>query len=109
MVMSYFRYPRLRIHWSSEEGLNLNLIANTMPVNRYEEISRYIHFVDNNTQEPGNADKLFKITPVWVTLEKTFHSAVNPEEFQAIDEQIIPFKGHLLLKQYILQNPNLGE
>ena len=103
MVMSYLRYPRSRMCWSSEEGLRLDLIANAMPVNRVEQILRYIHFVDNYSKEPSNADKLFKLRPVLDTLEKTFHSAVDPEEFQSIDEQIIPFKGHLSLRQYIPQ------
>lgn len=48
-----------------------------MPINRFEQILRYTDFVDNYCQEPGNADKLFKISPV---LDKTFHSAVDPEE-----------------------------
>ena len=47
MVMSYLKYPRSRMYGSSEEGLHLDWIANAMPVNRFEEILRYIHFVDN--------------------------------------------------------------
>lgn len=35
------------------------------------------------------------------TLKTTFRSAVDPEEFQSIVEQIIPFKRRLSLKQYI--------
>ncbi|CAM4362736.1 unnamed protein product [Leuciscus chuanchicus] len=105
MVMSYLRYPRSRMYWSSEEGLRLDLIANAMAVNRFEEILRYIHFVDNYSQEAENADKLFKIRPVLDALKTTFNSAVDPEEFQSIDEQIIPFKGRLSLKQYIPKKP----
>lgn len=101
LVMSYLRYPRSRMYWSSEEGLRLDLIANAMPLNRFEQILRYIHFVDNYSQEQRNTDKLFNIRPVLDTLKKTFRSAVDPEEFQSIDEQIIPFKGCLSLKQYI--------
>lgn len=66
---------------------------------------RYIHFIDNYSQEPGNVDKLFKIRRVLNTLKKTFCSSVDTEEFQLIDEQIIPFKGHLSLKQYIPKKP----
>ncbi|KAI3377522.1 hypothetical protein L3Q82_008435, partial [Scortum barcoo] len=58
--------------------------------------------------EARNAVKLFKIRPVLDALEKTFDSAVNPEEFQWIDEQVIPFKGRLSLKQYIPKKPNAG-
>lgn len=56
LVMSYLRYPRSRMYWSSEEGLRLDLIANAMPLNRFEQIVRYVHFSDNYSQEPENAD-----------------------------------------------------
>lgn len=96
MVASYVRYPRSRMSWSSEEGLCLDLIVNAMSVNRFEQILIY-------SQSPGNADKLYTIRPVFDALEKTFHSAVDPEEFQLMDEQIIPIKSHMSLKQYIPQ------
>lgn len=57
------------MYWSTEEGLCLDVIANAMPVNRFKQILRYNHFVDNYIQEPGNADKLFKIRPVLDALE----------------------------------------
>lgn len=105
MAMSYIKYPRIRMYWSSEAGLRFDLIANAMPVNRFEQILRYIHFVDNYSKKPGDADKLFKLRPVLESLKKSFHSAVDPEEFQSIDEQIIPFKGKLSMKQYIPKKP----
>ncbi|KAJ4930745.1 hypothetical protein JOQ06_025053 [Pogonophryne albipinna] len=89
------------MYWSSEKGLRLDLIADAMPVNRFEQILSYIHFVDNYSQAPGNADKLYRIRPVLEALKETFRTAVNPEEFQSIDEQMIPFKGRLSIKQYI--------
>uniref|UniRef100_A0A3Q3IAY3 PiggyBac transposable element-derived protein domain-containing protein n=1 Tax=Monopterus albus TaxID=43700 RepID=A0A3Q3IAY3_MONAL len=92
--------PRSRMYWSSEEGL-----SNARPVNRFEQILRYIHFPDNYSQEAGNADKLFKIKPVLDVLEKIFHSTSDPEEFKSIDEQIILFKRHVSLKQYIPRKP----
>lgn len=61
MVMSYLRYPRSRMYWSLEERLRLDLIANAISVNRFEEILRYIHFVDNYSQEPRTTDELYKI------------------------------------------------
>lgn len=40
-----------------------------------------------------------------VALQETFKAAADPEEFQSVDEQIIPFKGLLSIKQYIPQKP----
>ncbi|KAL6470510.1 hypothetical protein MHYP_G00216290 [Metynnis hypsauchen] len=105
MVMGYIRYPRARMYWSSEDGLRLGIIADAMSVNRYEQILSYLHFVDNYTYQPANLDRLFKVRPVLSTLQKTFLAAADPEEFQSIDEQIIPFKGQLSIKQYIPKKP----
>ncbi|XP_041834127.1 piggyBac transposable element-derived protein 3-like [Melanotaenia boesemani] len=104
LAISYIRYPKTRMYWSSEQGLRCDMIANAMSVNRFEQILRYLHFADNATQQPGE-DKLVKIRPVLDTLQKTFLSAVDPEECQSIDEMIIPFKGQLSIKQYIPKKP----
>lgn len=61
--------------------------------------------MDNYTYQPANTDRLFKVRPVLSTRQKTFLAAADPEEFQSIDEQIIPFKGLLSIKQYIPKKP----
>lgn len=38
LVMTFIRYPRRRMYWSSEQGLRLPLIADAMAVNRFEDI-----------------------------------------------------------------------
>lgn len=68
------KYPGSRMYWPSEVGLCLDVIADAMPVNRFKEILRHIHFVVDYSLEAGNVDKLFKIQPVLNALEKTFHS-----------------------------------
>ncbi|KAM4588720.1 piggyBac transposable element-derived protein 3-like [Odontesthes bonariensis] len=105
MVMSYVRYPRSRMYWSSETGLRLELIVNAMPVNRFEQILSYMHFVDNYSLDPANADRFVKIRPVLDALKETFRSALDPEEFQSVDEMMIPYKGRLSIKQYVPKKP----
>ncbi|KAG7236450.1 hypothetical protein INR49_000928 [Caranx melampygus] len=105
MVMSYVRYPRSRMYWSSETGLHLELIADAMPVNRCEQILSYMHFVDNYSLDPENADRFVKIRPVLDALKETFRSALDPEEFQSVDEMMIPYKGRLSIKQYVPKKP----
>lgn len=47
IAMTYIKYPNVRMYWSSQEGLRMNLIADAMTCNRFAEIKRFIHFVDN--------------------------------------------------------------
>uniref|UniRef100_A0A3B4VGZ0 PiggyBac transposable element-derived protein domain-containing protein n=1 Tax=Seriola dumerili TaxID=41447 RepID=A0A3B4VGZ0_SERDU len=105
MVMSYIRYPRARMYWSSEQGLRLDLVADAMPVNRFEKIMRYVHFVDNYSIDPENADKFVKIRPFLNALQGTFSASLDPEEYQSVDEMMIPFKGRLSIKQYVPKKP----
>lgn len=57
-----------------------------------QQILRYLHFADNITQQPGD-DELVKVRPVLDSLQRSFYSTLDPEEFQSVDEMIISFKG----------------
>ncbi|KAL2091612.1 hypothetical protein ACEWY4_013875 [Coilia grayii] len=103
LMMTYIRYPRLRMYWSSNPGLRQHCIANAMTANHFEDIMRYLHFVDPNNE--AGEDRFFRIRPVLDALQTTFLSAMDPEECQSIDEQIIPFKGKHSTKQYIPKKP----
>ena len=61
-----------------------------MARNRYEQLRCYIHFVDNDTVHDVN-DKLFKIKPILDLAQKKCVK-IEPEEFHAVNEQIIPSK-----------------
>ena len=56
-------------------------------------------------QLPENCtDKLYKIRPIVNMLKESFIS-LKHEEIMCIDEQVVPFKGRSLLKQYNPQKP----
>ena len=61
-----------------------------IPINRYEKLKQHLHFVDNNTPNNDN-DKLFKVRPI-ITATRDESVKVEPEEFQAVDDQVIPCK-----------------
>lgn len=98
----FIKYSRMRLYWSSDDGLRMNLIAN-LSINRYELILRYLHFVNNIDKD--NTDKLQKIRPFLDKVQRNFISSLDPEEFQAIDEQIVPLKGRFGVKQYLPNKP----
>ncbi|XP_031346858.1 uncharacterized protein LOC116173496 [Photinus pyralis] len=86
-------------------GLEGGKTQNSMPVNRYESILRHLHFTNNLDLDTNSTDKLKKLRPFLDKLQKNFLSATEPEEYQAIDEQIVPLKGRLSIKQYLPKKP----
>lgn len=105
IVMTYIRYPRIRHYWSSETGLRMDVVADAMSINRFEDLRRYLHFHDNVNAPDENDDRLLKFRPVIETTNETFRNAVEPKESQYIDEMMIPFKGRSSLQQYIPSKP----
>ncbi len=103
-VMTYIRYPRLRQYWSQDEALRCAIIADSMTNKRFEQIRRYLHFTNNDN--PDADDRLWKLRPFLEKLKISFREAVDGEEFQAVDEMMIPFKGKSSLKQYIKSKPH---
>ncbi|KAF2890482.1 hypothetical protein ILUMI_15691 [Ignelater luminosus] len=70
---------------------------------RFFQLLRYFH-IANNQQMPAandNREKFCKIRPLLSTLQ-----SISPEEYQAIDEQMIPFKNRSSLKQYVNHKPH---
>ncbi|KAM7310521.1 piggyBac transposable element-derived protein 3 [Ixodes scapularis] len=104
LVMTYIKYPRIRHYWSKESGLRMGVIADAMYVNRFEELRRFLHFNDNN-ESTTDDDRILKIRPVIDTLNRTFSLAVDPEEYQSVDEMMIPFKGRSSIKQFLPSKP----
>uniref|UniRef100_A0A1A9ZJA0 DDE_Tnp_1_7 domain-containing protein n=1 Tax=Glossina pallidipes TaxID=7398 RepID=A0A1A9ZJA0_GLOPL len=105
IIMTYIKYPNYRLYWSSDAGLRLNLIADTMSLKRFEEIKRFLHYKNNHTI-PSECDDIFiKIRPLLDMLSQIFENATTLSEFQAIDEMTIPFKGRHRGKQYNKSKP----
>jgi hypothetical protein len=50
-------------------------------------------------------DRAFKIRLVLDHFNKTFLTAMSPTKFQSIDEHMIKFKGHNILRQYVKSKP----
>ena len=76
IVMGVNRLPKVRDYWSRDEKLHNTFIASRISHDRFEEISRYLHFVDNTTlparDEPGY-HRLQKVLPVISEMKQRFH------------------------------------
>lgn len=103
LQMAIIQMPQYTIYWNTET--RVPVVADAMSRNRFQQIKKYLHIVDNSTFDPANPDKLFKIRPFVEALRANLLKLV-PEEKNSIDEQVIPFKGRTPILQYIKNKPH---
>ena len=102
ILIAIIKLPSYRNYCS--RSLRFRTIADAMQRNRYELLRSYIHFFDQDTEHDAN-DKLFKIKPILDAVLKECVK-VEPEEFHAVDEQIIPSKTkYSKVRQYKPKKP----
>lgn len=105
IYMSVFNLPRSRMFWAKNS--RVNQVADVMSRDRWEAIKNNLHLNDN-TQAPQTTDpqrdKLYKIRPLIDNLQSKFLK-IPQQQMQSIDEQMVPFKGHSGLKQYLPKKP----
>lgn len=108
LVMGYHILPSLRDYWSTEPDMGVPYISNVMTRTRYEDMRRNLHFCNNEEHRAPSSpdyDRAYKIRPVMVHLNRAFQNVLNNTKTQSIDEHMIKFKGHNVMKQYIKNKP----
>jgi hypothetical protein len=105
--MGIVRMPSLPMYWSQE--MRYGPVADVISRNRFREIHRFLHFSDNNlavtNRDDPNYDRYYKVRPVLESLRSACLQ-LEPEEKMSVDEQIIPFKGRSVMRQYVPKKPN---
>lgn len=92
LLMSIAPLPNIRMYWESELGVPL--VRETMTVNHFEKIRRFLHFNDNSSQVPSDRpghDRLHKIRPILETLKKKCQH-IPKRETLSVDEQMCATK-----------------
>ncbi|KAF0688531.1 piggyBac transposable element-derived protein 2-like, partial [Aphis craccivora] len=103
MIFGVLKYPRTRMYW--EEKYRVNIVADHMTRNRFYELRSHFHVMDNSEIPPNNYDKFIKVRPLYdIFLRRCKKLPV--EQNVCVDEQIVPYKGSLSLKQYMKGKPN---
>ncbi len=72
LVMGVNRLPEIRDYWSRDEKLHNSFIASRISRDRFEEISRYLHFTDNTTlpaRDEPSYHRLQKVLPMITELK----------------------------------------
>ena len=106
LYMGILKLPNRRMYW--QNNTRVDIIANTMGVNRFAKIMQLLHYNDNNLIPAGNSEdynKCYKIQPLVDYIREKFFEAVIPETYVAVDEQLVPFKGASSLKRYLPKKP----
>lgn len=76
--------------------------------NRFTQILRYIHFVNNTQLIPRGQDgydKLGKIRPFLELIKNRFQRVYAPSRNLSVDETLVKFKGRLSWRQYMRDKP----
>ncbi|KAL3248775.1 hypothetical protein MRX96_056357 [Rhipicephalus microplus] len=83
----------------------MDLVTDSMPVCHFEEIRRFLHFKDNSDTLSFQNDCVAGMRPDIDALNEAFCSAVDPEEYQSVDEMVIPIKRRSSMNQYLPSKP----
>ena len=108
ILMGICHLPSIYHYWKTDEFFYYSPVAKRISRDRFFELHRYLHFVENSTlSPPGNPeyDKLGKIRPIIARLLTTFQSVYCPHMTMSVDEAMIRFKGRSSLKQYMPKKP----
>lgn len=103
LLMGVFGLPRIRMYW--EQKSRINIVADNMTRNRFFELRTNFHIMDNNTVSTNNKDRFVKVRPIYNVLKKRCNE-LSIEKNVCVDEQIVPFKGKLSVKQFMRGKPN---
>ncbi|XP_015369501.1 PREDICTED: piggyBac transposable element-derived protein 3-like [Diuraphis noxia] len=102
IIMSNLKYPRVRLY--RQKHFEVNLVAQNMTRGRFFSLRNNLHIVDNNEIPNGNKDKFIKVRSLYTALQKKCN-CLPIERNLCVDEQMVPFKGQLSIKQYMKGKP----
>ncbi|KAJ8963694.1 hypothetical protein NQ314_005446 [Rhamnusium bicolor] len=94
--MGLVRQSALPDYWSKFGIYRLDIPKSIMSRNRYDLL---LHFSDNDMNQKG--DRLANIQPLVEILLKKFQELLYPDEDIVVDETLVPWRGRLILRQYI--------
>ena len=89
-----------RDNWSTDDLLFTPIFGKVMSRDRYEEIGKYLHFVDNTVRPPAG-DKFWKIRNLFDLFNESFQREFSLDRTVSVDESLMLWRGHHSLRRYI--------
>lgn len=108
ILMSINRLPSIDDYWSMNANLRYAPVADWISRDRFRDLQKYLHFVDNDTLVPRGQrghDRLGKVRPVLDYVTAKCREVYMPQREVAVDEAMIKFQGRSSLKQYMPLKP----
>ena len=108
MLMAINHLPATEDYWKRDKVFNYSPVSSRISRDRFRELSRYLHFIDNSTlpaRGDPDYDRLGKIRPLIQHLSAQFQAVYSPHRDVAVDEAMIKFQGRFSLKQYMPLKP----
>ena len=100
--------PSMDDYWKRNKYTYYEPIASRISRDRFRELFRYLHFVDNQTLHQRGTisyDKLGKVRPLLQYLSRKFMDMYTPNKEVAVDEAMVKFSGRSTIKQYLPMKP----
>lgn len=102
IVMGNLKFPRVNMYWNSTT--RVQIVHEAMSIRRFYKLRQTIHLVDITSRPENNNDRLWKVRCMYDSLRARCLE-LELETNLCVDEQIVPFKGNINVKQYIKNKP----
>ena len=82
-LMAIIHLPSIDDYWKRDPLMHYSPIADRISHDRFRELSRYLHFVDNNTLLPRDSaeyNRLGKVRPSLTTYPKSSKASIKSTE-----------------------------
>lgn len=105
-LIGYHRLPELSMFWERQpdSGFGLGIVQQAMTRERFKFISKHIACANtgelhDEEQLTVRRDSIQKIQPLVDILNVRFNECRKPPRWQSIDESMVKYKGHSMLRQ----------
>lgn len=102
IMIGCLKFPRVHLYW--DKALGLDIFLDTMSRDRFFQLRNNLHIVNLLEMPEPLEDRIYKVRPVFDVVRQRCLE-LTLEENLCIDEQIVPFRGSLNIKQYVKGKP----